>query len=109
MATGYCPKQRADAIHGTNGGGWRPMSMQELQNAGRMHFRPHFDVHVLDEHHVALLAEGGNLMLQGKLYVLLVPFLQGGHTLSDILAALEGKAPAERVRLATGDLIEKKY
>jgi ribosomal protein S12 methylthiotransferase accessory factor len=88
----------------TNGDAATPIS-----SASKISFRPHFDVHVLDDKRVALLAESGNFMLRGKLYVMLVPFLRGRHSPAEIMAALEGKAPADRVQEALRILLAKSY
>ena len=50
--------------------------MPDFIATGRIAFRWHFDVRALDDERVTLFAEGGKFMLRGKLYVVLLPFLQ---------------------------------
>jgi ribosomal protein S12 methylthiotransferase accessory factor len=83
--------------------------MSVLASPARIAFRPHFCVRAVDEKSVALLSDGGSFMLRGKLYAMLVPYLQGEHSAPEILAAMAGRAPGERVRTALETLLAKGY
>ncbi|MEQ8501780.1 MAG: TOMM precursor leader peptide-binding protein [Sneathiellaceae bacterium] len=70
---------------------------------------PHFSVHVLDEGQLLLLSEQRSFRLSGRLYVALVPYLDGRRTIAEILAAFAGHETEERLRLALGNLLAKGY
>lgn len=70
---------------------------------------PHFSVHVVGDREVMLLSEQRSFRLAGKLYVAMLPFLDGGRTAEEIVQAFAGRAPEERVRQALGNLVSKDY
>jgi bacteriocin biosynthesis cyclodehydratase domain-containing protein len=70
---------------------------------------PQFNVHVVEDRQVLLLSEQRSFRLTGKLYVALVPFLDGTRTGQEIVKAFEGRAPEERLRFAIRNMLEKDY
>ena len=62
-------------------------------------FGPQFNVHVVGDRELLLLSEQRSFRLVGKLYVALVPFLDGKHTGEEIISAFAGRiAPDRRAR-----------
>ena len=70
---------------------------------------PHFSVHVVTDKEVLLLSEQRSYRLQGKLYVALMPFLDGRRTGEEIICAFAGRISRERLRKVLADLVEKNY
>ena len=70
---------------------------------------PHFSVHVISEDQLLLLSEQRSFRLTGRLYVTLLPLLDGSRTGEDIVAALAGQESEERLRFAVGNLLRKGY
>jgi len=70
---------------------------------------PQFSAHVVGDRHVLLLSEQRSFRLTGKLYVALIPYLDGKRTGEDIMRAFAGRAPEERLRTALGNLLGKSY
>lgn len=70
---------------------------------------PHFSVHVVGDREVLLLSEQRSFRLAGKLYVAMMPLLDGQRTGEDIVRTFAGRAPEERVRQALRNLVEKDY
>ncbi|MBN1201269.1 MAG: TOMM precursor leader peptide-binding protein [Anaerolineae bacterium] len=60
-------------------------------------FRPSLVVEVVEPKHVFLLSERRYSVLEGEVYPLLVPLLDGQHTLEDILAELGSRVPFQKV------------
>ncbi|HEY9597758.1 MAG TPA: TOMM precursor leader peptide-binding protein, partial [Cyanophyceae cyanobacterium] len=72
-------------------------------------FKAHFHVEVAPPKHVFLLSEKGHFTLKGRLYALLVPFLNGHHTVDEMVEQLQGKASATEVNHALTLLEQKGY
>ncbi|MBM3649067.1 MAG: TOMM precursor leader peptide-binding protein [Alphaproteobacteria bacterium] len=70
---------------------------------------PHFSVHFVGDREVLLLSEQRSFRLAGKLYVAMMPLLDGQRTGEDIVRTFTGRAPEERVRQALRNLVEKDY
>jgi len=70
---------------------------------------PQFSIHVVADRQVLLLSEQRSFRLTGKLYVSLVPYLDGSRTGDEIVAAFAGRAPEERVRFAIENMLKKDY
>src|SRR5262245_54314253 len=54
-------------------------------------FRASLDVHVFEPRFLFLLDEHQQMILEGEPFVLLAPYLDGQHTIADILRALDGR------------------
>ena len=72
-------------------------------------FKEHFHVEVAPPEHVFLLSEKGHFTLNGRLYALLVPFLDGRHSVDEIVEQLQGQASATEVNYALTLLERKGY
>lgn len=72
-------------------------------------FKEHFHVEVAPPKHVFLLSEKGHFTLKGRLYALLAPFLDGHHTVDEIVEQLQGQASATEVNYALTLLEQKGY
>jgi ribosomal protein S12 methylthiotransferase accessory factor len=85
--------------------------MPDASESPKIAFAPHFDVRILDERRVLLLSEDRSVLLTGKLYVAIVPYLDGSRTRDEIVAALRSTttAPPDRIELAMSTLLTKKY
>src|SRR5579862_5033892 len=59
---------------------------------------PHFSVHVVNDREVLLLSEQRSYRLGGKLYVALLPFLDGKRTGEEIVTAFAGRIAPDRLR-----------
>lgn len=70
-------------------------------------FRPSFEVKVVRPKQVFLLNEHRFFVLEGEVYPLLVPLLDGEHSMEDILIEIGNQAPFQKVLYAL-DLLEKK-
>lgn len=70
---------------------------------------PHFSAHVIEDRQVLLLSEQRSFRLAGKLYAAMMPYLDGTRTGDQILGAFAGRVPADRLRLALHNMIEKDY
>jgi hypothetical protein len=75
----------------------------------RIALRPHFEVRVLDERRVLLLAEDQAFRLTGKLYVALFPYLDRTYAGEQIVEIPRARASEDRTRLALGSLRGKGY
>lgn len=64
----------------------------------RPKFKTHFHVEIVEPDFVFLLLENDSIALQGRLYALLAPFLDGQRTVDDIVEQLEGRATVLDVR-----------
>lgn len=80
-----------------------------MTDSARIAFAPHFTVRVLDERRILLASEERSFLLSGRLYVALVPYLDGTRSVEQIIAALAPSAPVERIKLALSNLLDKKY
>jgi len=58
----------------------------------RPRFKSHFEVEILEPDVVLLFSEDGCIPLQGRLTTLLAPFVDGKHTLDDIVEKVKGRA-----------------
>src|SRR6266446_9489430 len=85
--------------------------ISEASESPKIAFAPHFEVRTLDDRRLLLLSEDRSVLLTGKLYVLLAPYLDGSRTRGEIVAALRSTtaAPLDRVELAVSTLLDKQY
>ena len=81
----------------------------ELDFGRPLAISPQFSVHVVGDREVMLLSEQRSFRLAGKLYVAMLPLLDGSRTADEIVHAFAGRAPEERVRQALSNLAEKDY
>ncbi|OJT23828.1 hypothetical protein BO221_17840 [Archangium sp. Cb G35] len=56
-----------------------------------------YDAHVVDEHHVLLLARNGTELLTGRAYASVIPLLDGTRTVDDLLGLLAHRVPAAEI------------
>src|SRR5204863_5273814 len=70
---------------------------------------PHFSVHATGKRQVLLLSEERSFRLGGRLYVALLPYLDGKRTGQDVVKAFDGRVPAERMRSVLQDMLKKNY
>jgi ribosomal protein S12 methylthiotransferase accessory factor len=70
---------------------------------------PQFSSYVLDERRVLLLSEQRSFRLNGKLYVALLPLLDGRSTGEAVVAAFDGRVDAARLRSVLEDMFGKGY
>lgn len=75
----------------------------------RPRFKRHFHVEILESGAVCLLSEYGHFVLDGAIYPLLVPLLDGRHTITDLTAALAGRAAPVQIQRAVSRLEEDGY
>lgn len=61
-------------------------------------FRPHLHVEILPEEGVVLLSETHHVILPGRLYALVAPYLDGRHSPDAIVAAVNGRAESDEIR-----------
>lgn len=85
--------------------------MPDANESPKIAFAPHFDVHTVDERRLLLLSEDRSILLTGKLYVAIAPYLDGSRTRDEIVAALRSEimAPLDRIELAMSTLLTKRY
>jgi bacteriocin biosynthesis cyclodehydratase domain-containing protein len=83
--------------------------MTEADFKRRIGLSRRFSVHVVDGRQVLLLSEERSFRLVGKLYVALLPYLDGTRTGLDVLQAFAGRAADERVRGAVSNMLAKGY
>ena len=85
--------------------------MPDASESAKIAFAPHFDVRTVDERRMLLLSEDRGVLLTGKLYVAIAPFLDGSRTRDEIVAALRSTttAPLDRIELAMSTLLSKQY
>jgi oxazoline/thiazoline synthase len=72
-------------------------------------FKQCFRYEVIPSEGVVLLYERGHFLLPGNVYIQLAPLLDGQHTVDEIFARLQGKAPAVEVLQALATLQSKKF
>lgn len=72
-------------------------------------FKDHFHVVVSEPKDVFLLSEKRHYALSGRLYTWLAPFLDGHHTVEDIVEQLQGQASASDINYALMLLENKGY
>ena len=70
---------------------------------------PQLSAHVTDERRVLLLGESRSFRLGGKLYVALLPFLDGTRTGKQVVEAFAGRVAADRLRSVLQDMLKKEY
>jgi bacteriocin biosynthesis cyclodehydratase domain-containing protein len=70
---------------------------------------PQFSSYALDERQVLLLSEQRSFRLTGKLYVALLPFLDGSRTGQAVVSAFEGRFDGARLRTILADMFAKGY
>jgi oxazoline/thiazoline synthase len=85
--------------------------MSDAGESPNIAFAPHFEVRTLDERLLLLLSEDRSVLLTGKLYVLMAPYLDGSRTRDEIVAALRATTPAplDRIEQAMSTLLGKQY
>jgi oxazoline/thiazoline synthase len=88
---------------------WKGLVAVEVDLDRRISFGPHFSVHVVDNSQVLLLSEQRSFRLSGKLYVAMVPHLDGTRTGAEIVDAFAGRASKEQLHLALNNLLKKNY
>jgi oxazoline/thiazoline synthase len=72
-------------------------------------FQEHFHVELSPPKTVFLLSEKGHFVLNGRLYYLLAPLLNGLYTLEEITQQLQGQAAADEIFYALEQLQRKGY
>lgn len=72
-------------------------------------FRPHFHVEIIEPDTVYLLSEQSYFALTGRLYCQLAPFLDGNHTVGEIISKLNGQVPFISIYYALNQLKSKGY
>ena len=70
---------------------------------------PQFNIHTTSELQLLLLSEQTSFRLSGKLYHALMPYLDGKHTVGEIIQAFDGRVPAERMTSVLQDMLAKEY
>lgn len=75
----------------------------------RPRFKSCYHWDVLAPHGVLLLSERGQFVLRGRAYLLIAPFLDGEHTLDEIVTRLEGRLSEPEVLYAVQLLEQKGY
>ena len=70
---------------------------------------PQFNAHVVDERQILLLSEERSFRLSGRLYVALLPYLNGERTGDEVLAAFDGRVPSARLQSVLHDMLSKQY
>ncbi|WP_165419451.1 TOMM precursor leader peptide-binding protein [Rhizobium leguminosarum] len=70
---------------------------------------PQFSTYVVGERQLLLLSEQRSFRLIGRLYLALLPYLDGKRTGEEIIRAFSGAAPEERLRAALSNLFAKNY
>lgn len=84
--------------------------MGERDMYDRPRFKPHFKVQIIeDDNAVFLLSEEGYYALQGRLYCLLAPYLDGRYSVDDIIELLAGKASIAEIYYALELMDNKDY
>jgi len=85
--------------------------MPDTSESPKIAFAPHFDPRTVDERRMLLLSEDRSVLLTGKLYVAIAPYLDGSRTRDEIVAAVRSTttAPLDRIELAMSTLLAKKY
>ena len=83
--------------------------MTEPDFERRIGLSPRFSVHIVDGRQVLLLSEERSFRLVGKLYVAMLPYLDGTRTGLDVIRAFAGRAPDDRVRGAVTNMLAKSY
>jgi ribosomal protein S12 methylthiotransferase accessory factor len=70
---------------------------------------PQFSSYALDERQVLLLSEQRSFRLTGRLYVALLPFLDGSRTGEAVVSAFDGRIDGARLRGVLSDMFGKGY
>ena len=70
-------------------------------------FKHSYEVKSVGPKHTFLLNEHRSFVLEGEVYPLLVPLLDGQHTIDDILSAIDGQIPFQKVIYALHVLEQK--
>jgi bacteriocin biosynthesis cyclodehydratase domain-containing protein len=85
--------------------------MSDAGESSKIAFAPHFEARTLDDRRLLLLSEDRSVLLTGKLYVLIAPYLDGSRTRDEIVVALRAStsAPPDRIELAMSTLLDKRY
>lgn len=72
-------------------------------------FKDYFHVECLESDRIFLLSENNYFILNNPLYYLLAPFLDGSHTVNNIITKLKGKASAAEIYYALMSLESQGY
>ncbi len=75
----------------------------------RPSFKSHFQVEVVPPDRVFLVSESDRIVVEGRLYALLAPFIDGRNTVQDIVDCVEGRANVLDVRFGLSMLEEERY
>jgi oxazoline/thiazoline synthase len=67
-------------------------------------FRPDLHVEILPEEGLVLLSETHQVVLPGRLYALVAPYLDGHHSPDAVVASLNGQADSDEVRRVLAEL-----
>src|SRR5258707_963226 len=70
---------------------------------------PQFSTYAIDERQVLLLSEQRSFRLTGKLYVALLPFLDGSRTGQAVVEAFAGRFDGARLRGVLSNMFDKGY
>jgi ribosomal protein S12 methylthiotransferase accessory factor len=80
-----------------------------MQTFHRPCFRNHFQVEVAGPDSILLLAENENILLQGRMYRILAPLLDGRHTVEELITQVAGELSAAEVHYGIGRLQQTGY
>jgi len=72
-------------------------------------FQPHFNVEMVDHEGVFLLWETGQAVLEGRLYQLIAPLIDGRRSSDEIVEALSDAAPPAHLYYALEELEKRGY
>lgn len=75
----------------------------------RPRFKPHFQVRVLEPDLVYLLSEAQTFVLNGRLYFRLAPFLDGDHSVQDMVRELGGPSAQLGIEYALARLVGRGF
>jgi len=70
---------------------------------------PQFCTHFTDENRVLLLSEQRSFRLNGRLYVALLPYLNGKLTGLDVIKIFEERVPFDRMKSVLQNMLSKNY
>ena len=71
-------------------------SVMSLNLEKTIGLNPQFSAHITDELELLLLSEQSSFRLSGKLYLAVLPYLNGKHSASEIVEIFKTRVPSER-------------
>ena len=83
--------------------------MKKMEAIKKPQIKPHYYVEIVEPKHVYLLDEHSSHALTGSLYCQILPFLNGQHTLEEIVQELDGQVPPEHIDYVLERLQAKGY